>query len=138
MKIENVKVIQILPLQEGTSANGNAWKNQAYIVQGTGQYDKPVCVECFGKKADEIVLKLDQFVTLDVDVESREYNGRWYTSVRAFRASEPQAAAQPATPSAAPAAAPVTQAPATPPAAPKAPAQAPAGNTLDASTELPF
>jgi hypothetical protein len=82
---------------------------------------------------------VDQLVTVSFDIESREFNGRWYTSIRAWRIQQgdtTQAATAPA-----PAAAPVA-APAAPAAAPAAPA-APAVDPFDASagdgtSDLPF
>lgn len=135
MKLENVRVKEKLPLQQGTSATGNTWQSQSYIVQGEGQYDKPICVECFGRKADEVVLQVDQLVTLNVDVESRNFNGRWYTSVRVWSVEQPAAPAQPTAPAPTqPAVAPVTFAP----AAPQAPASVPSSSEIDESGELPF
>ncbi len=80
------KVIQQLPEVGGNSKNGNAWRKQEFILETGGQYPKKVCVSLWGDKIDQFSLKVGENVTLSVDVESREYNGRWYTEVKAFRA----------------------------------------------------
>ena len=79
------KVIQILPEAGGNSKSGNAWRKQEFIVETPGQYPKKVCVSLWGDKIDQFSINQGENVTLSIDVESREYNGRWYTEVKAFR-----------------------------------------------------
>ncbi len=81
------KVVQILPLQQGTSQRtGNPWAIQSFIIETQEQYPRKVCIELFGEdriKANPIAM--DQLVTVSFDLESREFNGRWYTGVRAWK-----------------------------------------------------
>jgi hypothetical protein len=79
------KVINQLPEVGGNSKSGNAWRKQEYIIETGGQYPKKVCVSIWGDKIDQFGLKVGEQVTLGIDVESREYNGRWYTEVKAFK-----------------------------------------------------
>lgn len=79
------KVIQKLPEVGGNSKSGNAWRKQEFIVETGGQYPKKVCVALWGDKIDQFPIQSGDQVTLSIDVESREYNGRWYTEVKAFR-----------------------------------------------------
>ncbi len=78
------KLIQLLPLQTGTGKNGQ-WKKQDIIVETDGQYPKKVCISIWGDKINEAVLKTGTTLKIDFDVESREYNGRWYTDVKAWK-----------------------------------------------------
>jgi len=78
------KLVQLLPLQTGTGKNG-AWKKQDIIVETAGQYPKKVCVSIWGDKIDEQLLKEGASLAISFDVESREYNGRWYTDVKAWK-----------------------------------------------------
>lgn len=78
------KLVQVLPLQTGTGKNGQ-WKKQDIIVETEGQYPKKVCVSIWGDKINEQVLKPGNMLNISFDVESREYNGRWYTDVKAWR-----------------------------------------------------
>ena len=127
------KVIQILPLQEGIGRNGNPWKVQTAILETQEQYPRKVCFEIFGEdRIKNNPFNVDDVITISFDIESREFNGRWYTSIRAYRVQQGVVDA------AAPAAAPVA-------AAPAAAAEAPAANTepfdaspSDESTDLPF
>jgi hypothetical protein len=81
------KIIQVLPEQSGISkTSGKEWKLQAYVLETQDQYPKKVHFEVFGEdrvKANQC--KIDDIVTVSFDIESREFNGRWYTSIRAWR-----------------------------------------------------
>lgn len=79
------KIIQKLPEVGGTSKSGNSWKKQEYILETPGQYAKKVCVSVWGDKIDQFAISEGENVTMSIDVESREYNGRWYTEVKAFK-----------------------------------------------------
>lgn len=78
------KLVQLLPLQTGTGKNGQ-WKKQDIIVETEGQYPKKVCVSIWGDKINEGNLKTGNMLNISFDVESREYNGRWYTDVKAWK-----------------------------------------------------
>lgn len=78
------KLVQVLPLQTGTGKNGQ-WKKQDIIVETEGQYPKKVCVSIWGDKINESLLKTGAMLNISFDVESREYNGRWYTDVKAWK-----------------------------------------------------
>tara|TARA_R110002020_G_scaffold274319_3_gene489469 strand:- start:306 stop:653 length:348 start_codon:yes stop_codon:yes gene_type:complete len=79
------KVIQKLPEVGGNSKSGNVWRKQEFILETGGQYPKKVCVALWGDKIDQFSINAGENVTLSIDVESREYNGRWYTEVKAFK-----------------------------------------------------
>lgn len=78
------RLVQMLPLQTGEGRNGT-WKKQDIIVETEGQYPKKVCVAIWGDKADANVLQPGNMLNISFDVESREFNGRWYTDVRAWK-----------------------------------------------------
>jgi hypothetical protein len=78
------KVVQLLPLQTGTGKKG-AWKKQEFILETQSQYPKKVCLSIWGDKIDQYSLQPGDDITVAVDLESREYNGRWYTEARAWK-----------------------------------------------------
>ncbi|MFN4892301.1 MAG: DUF3127 domain-containing protein [Bacteroidota bacterium] len=80
----SVKLLSLLPLQTGNGKNGT-WKKQDVIVETDGQYPKKVCISIWGDKIEESKLIPGNRLKIDFDVESREYNGRWYTDVKAWR-----------------------------------------------------
>ena len=98
------KIIQVLPEQGGVSkTSGKEWKLQAYVLETQEQFPRKVHFEVFGEdriKANPC--QLDDIVTVSFDIESREFNGRWYTSIRAWKiqqgvveAAAPQSAVAP-------------------------------------------
>ena len=78
------KLIQILPLQSGTGKNGE-WKKQDIIVETQEQYPKKICVSVWGDKIPSQPLIVGINLLIDIDIESREYNDRWYTDVKAWK-----------------------------------------------------
>ena len=95
-------IIAALPETSGVSKAGNQWKKKEYVLENTdSQYPRKVAFTCFGDNADKINLQVGQVATVYFDIESREYNGRWYTDLRAWRADVevPGAAAPSAPPS---------------------------------------
>ena len=82
------KVIQFLGETSGTSKAGNPWKKKEWVVETFGPYPRKVKVQCFGDRADSMNLEPGKDYKLSVDLESREFNGRWYTDVSVFRVEE--------------------------------------------------
>ena len=78
------KLVQLLPLQTGTGKNGQ-WKKQDIIVETESTYPKKICVSIWGDKIDTAQLQPGNMLKIDFDVESREFNGRWYTDVKAWK-----------------------------------------------------
>ena len=136
------KIIQVLPMQEGIGRNGNPWKLQGYVLETIENYPRKVHFEVFGEdRIKNNPCEIDQIVTVSFDIESREFNGRWYTSIRAWKIQQGDMT-QAATPATAPVAAPVAP---TAPATPAAPAeQAPVNvdpfdaTAGDGTSDLPF
>lgn len=78
------KLHSLLPMQTGAGKNG-PWKKQDFIVETDGTYPKKICISVWGDKIDGSLLVPGKNLRIDFDVESREYNGRWYTDVKAWR-----------------------------------------------------
>ncbi len=80
------KVILALPELSGTSKAGNPWKKREYVLETMETYPKKVHFDFFGDRADQYPLNVGQEIRLTFDIESREFNGRWYTSIRGLKA----------------------------------------------------
>jgi hypothetical protein len=78
------KIIQVLPEKSGTSARGE-WRKQEYVIEIPGDYPKKVCFMAWGDRIDQFNIQEGQELTVSIDLESREYNGRWYTDVKAWK-----------------------------------------------------
>ncbi len=87
------KIIAVLPLATGQGKNGT-WRSQDYVLETADQYPKKVCFNLFNDKIDQFPMAIDDVVNVSFDVESREYNGRWYTTVRAWKVDKNVASAQ--------------------------------------------
>lgn len=86
------KVAQLLPLVTGQGKNGE-WRKQEFIIEiAEGQYPKKVCLSLWGDKIDQAALALNETVKVFFDLESREYNSRWFTEARAWRVDKQGAA----------------------------------------------
>lgn len=80
------KVISLLPLQKGTGKNGE-WKKQEFILETQPPFPKKVCIALWGPKVDQFKVKAGDTITAKIEVESREFNGKWYTDVKAYQIS---------------------------------------------------
>ena len=83
------KIIEILPEKSGQSANGE-WRKQEYILETETSFPKKICFVVWGDKIELFNLKKGESVEVSVDLESREYNERWYTDVKAWKVSKNQ------------------------------------------------
>ena len=79
------KLIKLLPLQTGSGKNGT-WNKQDFIIETTEQYPKKICISAWGDKINMLAqFSLDSSLKVSVNIESREYNGKWYTDLRAWK-----------------------------------------------------
>jgi hypothetical protein len=88
------RIIAVLPLQSGQGKNG-VWKKQDYVLEynTNSQYPKRICFNLWGDKIDQFNIKESQELTVSFDVDCREYQGRWYNDIRAWRVVETAGAA---------------------------------------------
>lgn len=81
------RIARKLNVQTGTSARG-AWSKQEFIFEyQEGNFPTQVCMNVWG---EDKVRELEKYqigdrVKIAFNLSSREYNGRWYTDVRAWR-----------------------------------------------------
>ena len=78
------KLVQVLTIQTGTGRNGE-WKKQDIILETDGQYPKKVCVSIWGDRINEQQLAVGNNLKLEIEIESKEFSGRWYTELKAWR-----------------------------------------------------
>ncbi|MBR5964006.1 MAG: DUF3127 domain-containing protein [Bacteroidaceae bacterium] len=126
------KIIAVGAERGGVSkTTGNEWKVQEFVLETINeQYPHKLCFEVFGSdRLAQFAIKAGEVMTVSFDIDAREYNGRWFNQIRAWKVDR-NVATQPAVAAPAPAAA-----PAQPAAQPAAPEAAPAPNPID---DLPF
>ena len=81
------KVFKILNEQTGTSAAGKTWVKQELVIETDEQYPKKIAVTAMGDKIVPVVkkLKLGEQITAHINIESREYQDRWFSNVNVWR-----------------------------------------------------
>ena len=90
------KVVQLGTLTEGNSPRG-PWKKQELIIETLEQFPKKICLMCWNERVNEAnSFFVGQTIKAQIRIESREFNGKWYTDVTAFRLDLDQPTAQPA------------------------------------------
>lgn len=88
------KVVQLGTLTEGNSPRG-PWKKQELIIETLEQYPKKICLTCWNERVNDAnSFFVGQTIKAQIRIESREFNGKWYTDVTAFRLDLDQPTAQ--------------------------------------------
>lgn len=84
------KIIKVLDVFSGEGKNGQ-WKKQDFILELPGQYQRKVCITIFGDRIEQFNVQNGDEVRVEIDIESREYNDRWYTNIKAWKVEKVQA-----------------------------------------------
>ena len=93
------KIQQILNPESGVSRAGNEWKKQEFVIETDEQFPRKVCFTLFGDKVSLINSLSDgEEVEVSFNVESREYNGKWFHNLNAWKIEKPAAENVPETP----------------------------------------
>jgi len=72
-------------MQSGSNDRGG-WSRQEIVVEIPGQYPRSVCISLWGDRINDAVKYNEgDMLKISFDLQSREYNGRWFTDVRAWR-----------------------------------------------------
>ena len=127
------KIIAVLPERSGVSARGE-WKAGSYVLETHDQFPRKMMFDVFGAdRLAQFAIKAGEEVLVSFDIDAREYNGRWFNSIRAWNVQRVDAMAVQA-------GAPVAAAPIAPTPAPDGGAQAPfpPAPEGDSSDDLPF
>ena len=89
------KIIAVLPERGGVAKSGNEWKSQEYVIETQEQYPKKCCFNVFGAdKISEMNIQAGEVVTVHINIDAREYNGRWYNDIRAWKVTREQQQSQ--------------------------------------------
>ena len=81
------KAIAALPVKSGVSQRtGEQWQSREYVIETQEQYPKKMCFEVFGTdKLKEFNIRNNDLIKVHFDITAREYNGKWYNSIRAWK-----------------------------------------------------
>lgn len=78
------KIIVVLPERSGTSQRGNQWRSISYVLETQEQYPKKLAFDVTNDKIDQLNIHLGEILTVQFDINAREYNGRWFNSINAW------------------------------------------------------
>ena len=78
------KIIVVLPERSGVSQRGNQWRSISYVLETQEQYHKKLAFDVTNDKIDQLNIQLGEILTVQFDINAREYNGRWFNSINAW------------------------------------------------------
>ena len=78
------KIIAVLPTRSGTSARGTQWSSQTSVIETQEQYPKKLAFDVINDKINQFNIQVGEFLTVQFDINAREYNGRWFNSINAW------------------------------------------------------
>ena len=98
-------ITRVLPPQNGISARtGSQWTSQEFILEHEhGQFPRSVVFRVMGEeKINKFAIQNGEALTIHLNIEAREYNGKFFNSVECWRVERqaqqnPEPVAQPQT-----------------------------------------
>jgi len=93
------RVSQILKPETGVSKAGKEWSKREFVIDTEEQFPRKVCFTLFGDKTsliDSIVA--GEEVEVSFNIESREYNGKWFHNINAWKIDKPTTGSAPDAP----------------------------------------
>lgn len=78
------KITHILETESGEGKNGT-WRKRSIVIESGDKYPKSVVIQQWNEAIDESTFGIGDTITAHINIESREYNGRWYTDVKAWK-----------------------------------------------------
>lgn len=82
MEIKNAKIMLVQPTQTGVSKAGKDWSKRGFVIESPTDSSKKLFMSAWGELT-ETIPPTGTFIDVVFDIDSKEYNGRWYTEIRA-------------------------------------------------------
>ncbi|OAV70706.1 hypothetical protein Barb4_01191 [Bacteroidales bacterium Barb4] len=80
------KIIRVLPVQKGVTKSGKEFTKQSYVLEYGDRYPKKFPFELFGaQRVSDADLHVDDVIRLLFDIDSNEWNGKWYPIVSGYK-----------------------------------------------------
>lgn len=84
VKIKGV-VSKVLERKSGVGSSGKSWASQEFVITEQNERQTPICIEVFGEDTlSQLNLQMNANVEISCAIESREWNGKYYTKLRAL------------------------------------------------------
>ena len=80
------KLVKVLPPITGQGKSGE-WKKQEFVIEldGSSAYTRKACLSTWGDKVNVESLIEGSMLNVYFDIESREYQGKWFTNLTAWK-----------------------------------------------------
>lgn len=78
------KIITALPERSGTSARGTKWRSITYVLETQEQYPKKLAFDVVNDRIDILNIQVGEVLTVQFDINAREYNGKYFNSINAW------------------------------------------------------
>jgi len=88
-------IVKVLEMQSGTSKAGKEWKRGGFVLNTGDEYNPEVCFSLFGEAKIDMLHEFTEGSAVEVafNVSSREFNGKYYHNLDAWRLTGEEAAA---------------------------------------------
>lgn len=86
------KIITALPERSGTSARGTQWRSITYVLETQEQYPKKLAFDVVNDRIEALNIQVGEILTVQFDINAREYNGKYFNSVNAWNVVRQQPA----------------------------------------------
>lgn len=82
-------ILKVLDTENGTSKAGKDWSKRGFVIKTQDEYPKEVCFSLFGEKTNIIDnFRAGDLVDVYFNLSSREYNGKYYHNIDAWRVAK--------------------------------------------------
>lgn len=93
------KIIAVLPERCGVSQAGKEWMTQEYVLETEDRYPRKMMFSVFGRdRIEQFDIRVGDVITVKFDIDCKEYNGRWYNSITAWKVEREEMPAETASP----------------------------------------
>lgn len=97
------KLTHLLERRSGVSANGTNWASQDFVIEIPGQYPQSAVFNVYGDRVQLDQYQIGENIKVSFDIRGREYQGKWYNTLNAWKIERIGATAPAANQGAAPA-----------------------------------
>lgn len=78
------KIIAVLPVKSGTSAKGTEWRAQTAVLETQEKYPKRIALDILNDDITKFNVHVGDSVDVKIDIDAREYNGKWFNSIKCW------------------------------------------------------
>lgn len=81
------KLLRHLPTLTGVSKKNETWQKDTFVIETNEQYPKKIAFDLFNKSklADNLRKNIGKEIIAHIDIDSREFEGKWYTNIKAWK-----------------------------------------------------